>query len=150
MTVTPREGASLAVVVEAVVDVDVDLAGAVVPDAEGDEAGEPEEHGQGVEAEHGDGVGEGGEEARGEGEVDEDDEGPDGGEDHEAVFGGDDDVVPQGCDWGWEGGVLVGYVGGGERGWGKRTVTCESEDYDCEESLDGAKSDEYNVEHGCL
>lgn len=63
-----------------------------MPDGEGDEAGEPEEHGQSVEAEHGDGVGEVGEEAGGEGEVDEDDEGPDGGEDHEAVFGGDEDV----------------------------------------------------------
>ena len=73
----------------------------MVPDGEGDEAGEPEEHGEGVEAEHGDGVGEGGEEARGEGKVDEDEEGPDGGEDHEAVFRGDEDV---GCDWNEVGG----------------------------------------------
>ena len=39
----------------------------MVEDAEGDEAGEPEEHGQGVKTEHGDWKGEGGEEARGEG-----------------------------------------------------------------------------------
>ena len=96
-------------------------------------------------------MGEGGEEARGEGEVDEDDEGPDGGEEHEVVFGGGEDV---GCDW--EGGALVGLWGWFER-MGRererreeRTVSGESEDYDGEEGLDGAKRDEYYVEHVCL
>ena len=65
------------------------------PDGERDETREPKEHGQGVESEHGDGVGEGGEEAWGEVEVDVDEEGPDGGVDHEVVFGGGEDV---GCD----------------------------------------------------
>lgn len=58
-----------------------------MPDGEGDEAREPEEHGQGVQSEHGYRVGEGGEEAGGEDEVDEDEEGPDGGEDEEAILG---------------------------------------------------------------
>ena len=91
--VTPDERAGL-VVVEAIAD--VDALGLLVEDGEGDEAGEPEEHGQGVEGEHGDGVGKGGEEARRQGQVDEDQEGPDRGEDHEAVFRGGQ---AEGCDW---------------------------------------------------
>lgn len=84
----------------------------MMPHGEGDESGEPEEHSQGVESEHGDRVGDGGEEARGEGEIDEDEEGPDGGEDHEAVFGGGDAV---GCDW--EGGFVSSGLSA-QRGWG--------------------------------
>ena len=90
----------------------IDILGAMMPHGERDESGEPEEHSQGVQTEHGDRVGDGGEEARGEGEIDEDEEGPDGGEDHEAVFGGGDAV---GCDW--EGGFVSSGLSA-ERGWG--------------------------------
>ena len=86
---------------------------AVMEDGEGDEAGEPEEHGEGVESEHGEWVGKGGEEAGGEGEVDEDEEGPDGDEEEEGVLGGG---VVVGCDWrGRE--LLVG--GSWEGRWGE-------------------------------
>ena len=103
----------------------------MVEDGEGDEAGEPEEHGQGVEGEHGDGVGKGGEEARRQGQVDEDEEGPDRGEDHEAVFRGGEAV---GCDWRVL--LLAGVMGGRERG--GCTMGGETEDYEGEDSLDGA------------
>ena len=93
MTVTPNDVAR-PVVDESIAN--VRIIGAVIPDGEGDEAGEPEQHRQSVQTEHGDRVGEGGEEARGQSQVDEDEEGPDGGEDHEAVLGWDKDV---GCDY---------------------------------------------------
>lgn len=82
----------------------------MVQDGDGDEAREPEEHGQGVETEHGHGVGEGGEEARRQGQVDEDQECPDGDEDHEAVLGGG---VAVGCDWGGVSWALTAETKGG-------------------------------------
>ena len=84
-------------------------------DGHGDEAREPEQHGDGVEGQHGELVGEAGEVAGHEGEVGGHEEGPDGGEDEEVDGGGggeDGEVVVVVCDWG---GVLVkgGFLGVG-------------------------------------
>ena len=57
-------------------------------DGDGDEAREPEEHGDGIEGQHGELVGEAGEVAGHEGEVGRHEEGPDGGEDEEVDGGG--------------------------------------------------------------
>lgn len=57
-------------------------------DGEGDEAGEPEEHGEGLDGQDGELVGRAGEEPGREGEVDEGEEGPERGEDEEVVLRG--------------------------------------------------------------
>lgn len=135
-TETPRDRAPFEHVPEAVAE--IHTLHLVMVDAERDKAGEPEEHGQRVETKHGYGVRKGREESRRKGQVDEDEQRPDGDEDHEAVLRGSEAI---GGNLGASAGLFAAETDGmiGREGWGKgRTVGGESEDYDGEESLDGA------------
>jgi hypothetical protein len=71
--------------------------------SEGDEAGEPEDHGDGLDGDDGEAVGGDGQDDGGDEEVGQGEEGPNGGEDEEGDLGGDsvedEEIVPGICGW---------------------------------------------------